>query len=169
MQRSALTLVPQVEKLYGHGYEVLALAAARRRPLIATACKATSVDHTKIRLYSTDNWQQVGQPLGGHALTITNIAFSADDARMVSVSRDRSWRLWQADGETYRPVASSKAHARIVWDVCWAHDDSFFATASRDKTVRVWSLGDNGPTEANVLKFDDAATAVASAAHPTQQ
>lgn len=148
----------QTEKLYGHGFELIAVCSAHSLPIIATACKATSAEHAVIRLYDSTTWKPIsGQaPLAGHALTITSLRFSRDDRWLLSTSRDRTWRLFErVDGEwalcvctrgeraergistdIYVPAASSKSHARIIWDGCWAADDSYFATASRDKTVR---------------------------------
>lgn len=94
-----------------------------------------------IRLYSTTTWKQTGAPLAGHQLTITSIQFSPDDRWVLSVSRDRSWRVWERkEGESgYVSAGSAKEHARIIWDCAWAADSSFFVTASRDKTVCVSS------------------------------
>jgi len=114
-----------------------------------------------IRLFDTATWKQLGLTLRGHALTITKIRFSHNDQWLLSVSRDRTWRLWEKDTESYRFVASSKSHSRIIWDCCWGVDDAFFATASRDKTVKVWHVG--SASQCNVaatLKFDEAVTAI---------
>lgn len=98
----------QVEKLYGHAFELVAVASAHSSPLIATACKATAPEHAVVRLYSTDSWQPVGTVLDGHSLTITKLVFSPAskgdksdaDKWLLSVSRDRSWRLYErSEGE----------------------------------------------------------------------
>jgi WD40 repeat protein len=88
----------QTEKLYGHGFEIIALAAAHQSPVIATACKATSPEHAVIRLYDTKSWKPVGSILAGHALTITSMKFSSNDRWLLSVSRDRTWRLFEKAG-----------------------------------------------------------------------
>lgn len=92
----------QVDKIYGHPFELVSVTAAHASPLIASACKATAPDHALIRLYSTENWQLVGPPLAGHSLTITKLAFSppnregADaDRYLLSVSRDRTWHIFE--------------------------------------------------------------------------
>ena len=128
----------------------ISIGVSSSRQLIATACKAASAKHATVRIYDTENFRPFGQPLEGHALTVTRIAFSPDDQLVLTVSRDRTWRLFhrvesgelfhrcEAQGFTcpgYEPVAMDKSHARIIWDCAWAPDGSVFATASRDKTV----------------------------------
>ncbi|GAA5868103.1 hypothetical protein JCM3774_001022 [Rhodotorula dairenensis] len=166
-------LWPEVDKLYGHPFELVSVASAHSLPIIASACKATAPEHALIRIYSTETWQPVGVPLAGHSLTITKLAFSpatlqgADPDRwLLSVSRDRTWNVYERtsqDGEepVYRRAANQKSHARIIWDACWSADASFFATASRDKTVKIWSAGDWQCVA--TLSFAEAATSVASA------
>jgi WD40 repeat protein len=134
--------------------QLISVAASHSKHLLATACKATSAEHAVIRLYDTATWQPYGPPLGGHNLTITRIAFSPDDKYILSVSRDRTWRLFVADGNGsmtrlydrqasadqfatgYAAVAADKSHGRVIWDCAWAYEGHVFATASRDKTVR---------------------------------
>jgi WD40 repeat protein len=77
----------------------MSLAVSRSRRLIATACKASTAEHAVVRVYDTDKWQPVGQPLAGHTLTVTRIAFSPDDSLVLSVSRDRSWRLYEVQDD----------------------------------------------------------------------
>jgi len=73
----------------------ISLAVSNSRRLIASACKATTAEHAVIRVYDTEKWRLVGQPLEGHSLTVTRIAFSPDDRFVLSVSRDRTWRLFE--------------------------------------------------------------------------
>jgi WD40 repeat protein len=125
--------------------------------MIATACKATSPEHAVIRLYETSSWKLIGEPLTGHTLTVTRMAFSPDDHFLLSVSRDRSWCLfdlhttsgWWRFGQQilvkYLPterklIQHDKSHGRVIWDCCWSHDGKFFITASRDKTVGCFSF-----------------------------
>ena len=75
------------------------------KKLFASACKATTPEHAVVRLYDTDRWQPFGQPLAGHTLTVTRIAFSPDDRYVLTVSRDRAWRLFVREGD-------SKSHNR---------------------------------------------------------
>lgn len=87
-----------------------------------------------MRVHSTSTWDPIGEPLSGHTLTITRVAFSKDDRRILSVARDRSWRIFKRDGEGFALEAEeTRAHSRMVLDAAWGH--TRFATASRDKTV----------------------------------
>ncbi|KAH7345263.1 WD40 repeat-like protein [Rhizoctonia solani] len=161
---ATVTLWPETEKLFGHGYELHTLAVSPSGKLVATACRATSATHAVIRLHTSSNWQPIGNPLAGHSLTITRIAFSHDERMILSSSRDRSWRLFKRveGSEEYEPVADNTSHGRIIWDCAWSQDDKIFVTASRDKTVRIWGGSDNdlGKT-LSTIKLKEAATAVA--------
>ncbi|KAK0242692.1 WD40-repeat-containing domain protein [Armillaria nabsnona] len=160
---AATTLWPEVEKVFGHGYESITIATSNSHRLVATACKSTSPEHSVVRIWDTQTWQPFGEPLAGHSLTVTRIAFSPDDQFLLSVSRDRTWRLFRRDESTqyYNAVAADKSHSRIIWDCAWAHEGDVFVTASRDKTVKIWQSGTDGTWKAICnIKVAEAATAV---------
>ncbi|KAI6034199.1 WD40-repeat-containing domain protein [Pisolithus microcarpus] len=172
---AATTLWPEVEKVFGHGYESITIASSHSHELIATACRATSPQHAVVRVYSVSTYQPFGSPLEGHTLTVTRIAFSPDDKYIVTVSRDRTWRAFVKEDNGYVPVAMDKSHARIIWDCNWSSEGDIFATASRDKTglpacspaldvrSKFWApsaTSDRWPALAT-LKFREAATAIA--------
>lgn len=73
----------------------MSLAVSNSRRFVATACKATTAEHAVVRVYDTDKWQLYGRVLEGHSLTVTRIAFSPNDRFVLSVSRDRTWRLFE--------------------------------------------------------------------------
>lgn len=151
------TLWPEIEKIYGHGYELVTLAASHSGDVIATASRASSAEHAAVRLTSTKDWSHIAT-LPGHTLTVTRIAWSPDDQRVLTVSRDRGWRLYELDGDEWKQVAGEeKAHARMVLD-CAFVDNETFVTASRDKTVKVWKNG----TCTGTIKLESPATAVAA-------
>jgi elongator complex protein 2 len=140
------TLWPEIEKLYGHGYEISALAASHDSSMVATACKASSLEHAVIRLYETSTWTELKPPLTAHSLTVTRLRFSADDQYLLSVGRDRQWAVFERGGEikgVYELVeVNAKAHSRMVLDAAWAPGERrAFATAGRDKNVKLWGQG----------------------------
>ncbi|KAH9829206.1 elongator complex protein 2-like [Teratosphaeria destructans] len=146
------TLWPEHEKLYGHGYEISAVAASHDGSLVATACKASSIDHAVLRLYETSSWREVKPSLSAHTLTVTSLAFSGDDRYLLSVGRDRQWALFGRDVDdqkVYKPlIANPKGHSRMILDCSWAPIavGHVFATAGRDKSAKIWRL-DNGKAE----------------------
>ncbi|QSZ29328.1 hypothetical protein DSL72_003842 [Monilinia vaccinii-corymbosi] len=160
------TLWPETEKLYGHGYEISALAASHDGSLVATACKASSIEHAVIRLFGTKEWREVKPPLTAHSLTVARLRFSPDDRYLLSVGRDRQWAIFeracddaaepQPQPRTYTLAASNpKGHARMILDAAWAPTTGtssmataprIFATAGRDKQVKIWMQGPAGFT-----------------------
>ncbi|KAK5015945.1 Elongator subunit elp2, partial [Cryomyces antarcticus] len=141
-------LWPEIEKLYGHGYEISAVATSHDGTVVATACRASSIDHAVIRLYETKDWREIKPPLTAHSLTVTSLSFSFDDKHLLSTGRDRHWAVFERDdsqSSAYKLAASNpKGHARMILDCSWAPVDagSVFATAGRDKTVKMWRLLD---------------------------
>ncbi|KAK6426508.1 Elongator subunit elp2 [Oleoguttula sp. CCFEE 5521] len=160
------TLYPEREKLYGHGHEISCVAASPTHPLIATACRASSLDHAVIRIYNSDTWREVKPPLEAHSLTVTDLSFSADGKWLLSVGRDRQWVLWRynvssvadplAIGVFVKVKADVKGHARMILSCAWAPsrgksgsdqaEQYVFATASRDKSVKIWRLQPSSPS-----------------------
>ncbi|KAI7214887.1 RNA polymerase II Elongator subunit [Hortaea werneckii] len=163
------TLWPEHEKLYGHGYEISAVAASHDGALVATACKATSIDHAVIRIYETKEWREVKPPLSAHSLTVTSLAFSADDKYLLSVGRDRQWAIFERGEQTsstYKSLVSDpKGHSRMILDCSWAPSQVgyVFATAGRDKSVKIWRL-ETGKAECiTTVAADAPVTAIAFA------
>lgn len=76
--------------------------------------------------------------------------FSNNGHYLLSVSRDRSWKMFsrkpesnnnQSDNqyELFRFINSKNSyHTRIIWSCDWSNDDKYFVTTSRDKRVCIW-------------------------------
>ncbi|KFM70246.1 Elongator complex protein 2, partial [Stegodyphus mimosarum] len=165
------TLWPEVQKLYGHPYEVFTVTSNHSKTLIASACKASKVEHAGIILWSTSTWRQVATLLF-HNLTVTQMEFSPDDKYLLSVSRDRMWAVYchfPHESPPYRKIASldkkSGVHSRIIWSCSWSFDSLYFVTASRDRKVAVWEKNNSSEGISislclQPLEVEDSATAV---------
>ena len=167
------TLWPEKEKLYGHGYEISAVATSHDGKVIATACRASSIDHAVIRLYETSDWREIKPALTSHSLTVTCLRFSENDKYLLSVGRDRQWAVFERDVinlERYNlAVSNVKGHSRMILSASWAPFafGRMFVTTSRDKTVKVWELQDKeaglASTCLTTMHFPSAVTAVDTA------
>ncbi|XP_077599517.1 elongator complex protein 2 [Stigmatopora nigra] len=173
------TLWPEVQKLYGHGFEMFCLASDAGGTLVASACKASKAEHATVLLWSTSTWRTL-QVLPCHALTVTQMAFSPDAAMLLLVSRDRTWSLWHRKQQDPEPqyvlyactTKDTSVHSRIIWSCDWSPDSKYFVTSSRDKKVIVWGPcitdeHENTVTSSeltpcsSILDVGDSATAVA--------
>ena len=145
-QLARQTLWPEREKLYGHGYEISTVAASHDGSVVATACKASSIEYAMIRLYDTREWHEVGAPMVVHSLTVTCLRFSDDDKFLLSVGRDRRLAVFARDGNNPQAYTlqcqNPKAHSRMILGAAWAPPCAgrSFATAGRDKVMKLWGL-----------------------------
>lgn len=168
------TLWPEREKLYGHGYEISAVASSHDGLIVATSCKASSIDHAVIRLYTTKDWREVKPPLTAHSLTVTCLRFSNDDQYLLSVGRDRQWAIFEKDclnPEKYTLKDSNpKGHSRMILGASWAplQTPRIFATAGRDKAVKLWKMQAEKSEYLATIPVTSAATAVDIFSHPVQ-
>ncbi|KAJ5570337.1 Elongator complex protein 2 [Penicillium hispanicum] len=165
-QLARYTLWPEHEKLYGHGYEISAVAVSHDRTLIATACKASSVDHAVIRLYDTSDWHEIKPSLTAHSLTITDLSFSEDDQLLLSVGRDRQWAIFarsESDPKIFiNHTSNPKGHSRMILGAAWAPlmTDRIFVTAGRDKSVKIWQETENTFTCKRSVSLTSAVSAI---------
>ncbi|KAK1760479.1 Elongator complex protein 2 [Echria macrotheca] len=140
------TLWPEIEKLYGHGYEISCLATSHDGRFVASACHASSPNHAVVRLFETAKWTEVRPPLAAHSLTVTRLRFSPDDRYLLSVGRDRLWAVYERrdsdDGCCYTLLQTFKGHSRQIFDAAWAPTGNLFATAARESLIRIWTRRD---------------------------
>ncbi|XP_043921432.1 elongator complex protein 2 [Protopterus annectens] len=143
------TLWPEVQKLYGHGFEMFCVACNHSGSIVASACKASKPEHAAIIIWQTASWKKI-QSLSFHSLTVTQMSFSPDDKFLLAVSRDRTWSLWKLNTEGHTDSGLSftlhactdkktAVHSRIIWSCDWSHDSKYFSTGSRDKKVE-WTM-----------------------------
>ncbi|XP_050074218.1 elongator complex protein 2 [Anopheles maculipalpis] len=149
------TLWPEIQKLYGHGNELYAIASSPDGSLIASGCRATSTEQAQILLWDTTTWR-VLQYLTAHQLTVTQLAFSPNGLYLLAVSRDRTFSVFhrkEPNGSFELIMRSDKTkgvHTRIIWCCDWSHDSELFATGSRDGKVVAWVAAENGELDSAV-------------------
>ncbi|CAF4793663.1 unnamed protein product [Rotaria sp. Silwood1] len=165
------TLWPEIQKLYGHGYEIIAVASNPSGSIIASSCKASQQNDAAIILWNTNTWKPIIR-LAIHQLTVVRMTFSNNGQYLLSVSRDRSWSLFEIDetnfqARLYKRISSNNPyHKRIIWTCSFSHDDKYFITGARDQIIHVWHVNEKShddneqPCEKNYLKLNDSVTAV---------
>lgn len=158
-------LWPETEKLYGHGYEISTVAVSRDGGLVATACRASSIDHAVIRLYDTKEWLEVKPALKAHSLTVTSLQFSPDDKYLLSVGRDRQWVVWERTKEPSLYAlkhSNPKGHSRMILNCAWTPlEQPTFLTAGRDKSVKIWQVTEEEVQLKGTVRANASVTAVA--------
>src|SRR5215813_9734976 len=74
--------------------------------------------------------------LGGHDSALSSVAFSPDGSRIVTASKDKTARIW--DAASAKEIAVLRGHDNRVWSAAFSSDGSRIVTASYDKTARIW-------------------------------
>lgn len=81
----------------------------------------------------------VGSPkavLIGHSASVEHAAWSPGGSRIVTASRDKTARVWDADSG--RLLVKLEGHGESVFHAAWSPDGRRIVTGSEDKTARVW-------------------------------
>ncbi len=73
--------------------------------------------------------------LQGHSSGVMNVAFSPNGKLIVSVSEDRTAKLWSRDGQLLHTL---KGHNSGIWSVAFSPDSKTFATGSNDGIIKLW-------------------------------
>ena len=75
------------------------------------------------------------QILGGHSSWVTAVAWSPDGHHILTASRDRTARIWDA---TTGDNTLTLTHTRWVRAVAWSPDSTQILTGCQDGTARIW-------------------------------
>jgi WD40 repeat protein len=155
----AVSLWPEVGKLYGHNTELYCLTSTltaksgtrvdgpfTSENLVASSAKARYVEDASIRIWDVESGKCVQVLVGGHKSTVATLAFSPDGTYLASSGKDRRLCIWtrsaeSAGGPFTLATEVDSAHKRIVWSVHFCpHDPTMLATGGRDGNVKIWRL-----------------------------
>jgi WD40 repeat protein len=87
-----------------------------------------------------------------HEDAVTSASFSPDGKWIVTSSRDKSARVW--DAQTGNPVGNPMRHEGPVWTASFSPDGNWIVTASDDKTARIWDARTGKPV-GEPMRHDD--------------
>src|SRR5262245_55778815 len=112
----------------------------------------------RVRHLATRESHALVRDLVGHAREVTACAMTPDGRRVVSVSADRTLKVW--DLETGRALATLEGHADWVTACAVTPDGCRVVSASADQTLKVWDL-ETGRAVATLEGHADEVTACA--------
>ena len=171
-QLQRFTLYPEIEKLYGHGFEISCFDYNKSLNILASCNKSNTKKNSQIKIFNLDDYTLIDNIIMEfHNLTITSLKFSPCGEYLLSCSRDRTWCVWKKsvsdEGKLNFEIFKSnmKPHSKIIWDCEWLpkqFDENGFVTVSRDKTVKYWSFNKTKDDYELVssLRFKEPVTAV---------
>jgi dipeptidyl aminopeptidase/acylaminoacyl peptidase len=88
---------------------------------------------------------------------VNSAQFSPDGQRVVTASKDRTARLW--DATSGKPIGEPMKHDNEVWSAHFSPDGQRVVTASADKTARVWDASSGKPIGAPMKHENDVLSA----------
>ena len=74
--------------------------------------------------------------LEDHTDAVISVSFSPDRQTLASSSRDKTIKLWTADGQL---IKSLSGHEAEIYRVIFSPNGQTLASASADKTIKIWS------------------------------
>ncbi|XBW35626.1 hypothetical protein QEN19_001200 [Hanseniaspora menglaensis] len=151
-QLQRFTLYPEIEKLYGHGFEISCFDFNKSLNILASCNKSNTKKNSQIKIFNLNDYTLMDTiTMEFHNLTITSLKFSPCGDYLLSCSRDRTWCVWKKnitnEGKLNFEIFkyNLKPHSKIIWDCEWLpreFDNNGFVTVSRDKTVKYWSFNE---------------------------
>ena len=152
------TLWPERAKLFGHVYEVMALAVSKDGKLMASSGKSQNKKNANILIWNLETLKQIDS-LEAHNSTVIALRFSESGKYLASCSKDRGWTLFRQEEGVFEKVNKmEEVHARIIWDLTISEEHNVVLTASRDKKIKIWNL--STLAELGSATFNNALTAI---------
>ena len=96
-----------------------------------------SGDDKTIRCWNSDTGVQIGHPWTGHTSWINSLSLSPDGSILVSASRDKTVRFWDATGH---PTGRHLQHDKGVRNVRFSPSGESVVSAGWDGNLYLWRL-----------------------------
>lgn len=77
--------------------------------------QAQAAQFAAVWLWRTADWTPTGQPLEAHSLTVTQMAFSSTGQHLLTVSRDRTFAVWERQTAGKLACTVSDCGVRFSW------------------------------------------------------
>lgn len=127
-----------VQTIEGHGDSVFSVAFSPDGKLFATGGK-----DARLRVWSVEG--KTLKPkvkILAHTFSIKAMAFLKNSADLITVSQDKTIKLWDIHNAQCKEVVDKAAggHTFTINAVSLASDEAHFVTGSDDKTARLWKL-----------------------------
>lgn len=142
-------------KKFRVGASITAIAASRSKPRLAVG-DAKGQIHLFHCLDSMTEESHVATKLHWHAHSVDSLAFTPDEAYLVSGGQEAVLVLWQADSHHKQFVPRLGAQ---ITAICVSNDQKYFAVSHADNCIRIISAADmsvklsiSGVKAANVCK-----------------
>ena len=159
------TLWPEINKMYGHGYELVSVDASPDGRLIASSCKSQTSAHSAVFLWDPETCQ-VFQKLPAHNYTVLQVRFSSSAKYLAAVSRDRQTSLFVRGGDgKYTNTFLATTHTKLIHSLAISPDEALLVTGSRDKTMKVFAIAGDTLKEVAAVKFPDGVTSLEFGKH----
>ncbi|KAI9221067.1 hypothetical protein BC828DRAFT_382037 [Blastocladiella britannica] len=135
---------PRPTRVVQSSVRCLLYSAALTGRTVADLCVASGTIFNHVLLWSppmdpaADSDAPVARSLVGHDGVIFNVRFSDDASRVISVSDDRSIRVWNTAAGTQ--MHALFGHSARVWMAHFVGEDRI-TSVSEDATARLWRLG----------------------------
>ncbi|MEW4488784.1 protein kinase [Thalassoglobus sp. JC818] len=139
--------VSTIKTFRGHFGEVRAVDVSSDGRTIFSGAK-----DSRAVAWNIDQYEEIrvlnGRSLSGHSDAILNVAYDPEGSRIVTASRDRTGRIWNAHtGELELTLA--EGHQFLTSNAVFLPDGRILATAAADDTVRLWDVA----TGAQILEI----------------
>lgn len=142
---SNFTLWPELNKLYGHGYEISIVKARKDGAVLVSACRSQSKKHSSLIFWDIKKYK-VDYTIEAHNYTILDLVFTEDG--LVTVGRDRQLAYYNINSESKYELKDIKnAHGRLINAVSYCSDSKLICTGSRDKSIKLWKNETDGLKE----------------------